>query len=865
MANDLEIRIGAELSEIKGALNSLQSELRETGTAGGRAGDKATKGFTGLERTINRATLAIGGFVSAYTAVQALRGVVRLSDQFAGFNAQLKLVTNSVDELNTAQREVYRIAQETRAPIQEVANTYATLSRSTAELEFSQEEIVRVLETVNKSIALTPVSAEAARASLTQFGQALSGDFKAGAQELNSILEQTPGLAIAIADGLDTIPANLKRMGEQGELSAERVFNALLRVSQEIDEQFKEVPMTVGGALTQLQNDVLTTFGEVDTSGLIASIQDLRDTLTDPGVQEGLMLLAQGLLGVASVSAEAASEFGNFGKQIAARFASMTGGLTDLDRIKLKIEDVDRAMSNSWMGRPMDYWFTADEDLPKIREQLVNELRAIEDQLGIAPQEEGETAEERTARLKEEADERLKLAKQVAEERAEKKRLEAEEKNRQKSIDKMIAGLNEEAATHGKSTAAIVAYRLENLGATQAEIDRAVALALTVEALEKKEQKDKDAKKAAEESARVQKQLASELLDVQARLLEAQGQTASATRMRLEAQYKDLIAGLREAGNEEGAGLVETLIDTEVSRAQFEEIKRQFDQTMSDLRAQQEAIANQVITGDLTPAVASDQQREAQAVALEQLTALTQQMQALAQATNDPQLVQGAQAATQALQQLGIQGMSGTAAAMADLRAQWDNLQRNFAKSAVNAGVDAVTQLFMDIAEGSKSAGDALKDFVRGFVASMAQIAARALATFLVLQLLDAVYPGLGRAVSVGMSAGASVNHGGGMAGTGPKRQVNPMLFMGAPRYHTGGMVGLKPDERPAILQTGEEVLSRQDPRNQANGGAPNGYRIVNVVDPSMAEEYINSAAGERAILNVISRNGGAVRESIGS
>ena len=39
------------------------------------------------------------------------------------------------------------------------------------------------------------------------------------------------------------------------------------------------------------------------------------------------------------------------------------------------------------------------------------------------------------------------------------------------------------------------------------------------------------------------------------------------------------------------------------------------------------------------------------------------------------------------------------------------------------------------------------------------------------------------------------------------------------------------------------------------------GVRIVNVVDPAMAGDYLNSSAGERTILNVLQRNAGAVKQ----
>lgn len=57
-------------------------------------------------------------------------------------------------------------------------------------------------------------------------------------------------------------------------------------------------------------------------------------------------------------------------------------------------------------------------------------------------------------------------------------------------------------------------------------------------------------------------------------------------------------------------------------------------------------------------------------------------------------------------------------------------------------------------------------------------------------------------------------SHGGGIIGFGQYSSIvrdNPLLYANAPRYHDG--YGLKADERRAILQTGETVLSRSDSR----------------------------------------------------
>lgn len=76
----------------------------------------------------------------------------------------------------------------------------------------------------------------------------------------------------------------------------------------------------------------------------------------------------------------------------------------------------------------------------------------------------------------------------------------------------------------------------------------------------------------------------------------------------------------------------------------------------------------------------------------------------------------------------------------------------------------------------------------------------------------------------------SSMNFGGGGGGAGDLLSTLGSFFMhrggiagvdgSATRYHTGGIAGLRPDEVPAILRKGEEVLTRSDPRHRANGSS---------------------------------------------
>lgn len=116
----------------------------------------------------------------------------------------------------------------------------------------------------------------------------------------------------------------------------------------------------------------------------------------------------------------------------------------------------------------------------------------------------------------------------------------------------------------------------------------------------------------------------------------------------------------------------------------------------------------------------------------------------------------------------------------------------------------------------------------------------------------------------------SSLFHNGGIAGTnsGMSRKVHPGLFSNAPRYHSGGIAGLAPDEVPAILKKGEEVLTQNDARHRDNAGGDGGgagTRIVNVLDPELARGFMESSQGERVILNHIKANAGAISQLVKS
>lgn len=109
------------------------------------------------------------------------------------------------------------------------------------------------------------------------------------------------------------------------------------------------------------------------------------------------------------------------------------------------------------------------------------------------------------------------------------------------------------------------------------------------------------------------------------------------------------------------------------------------------------------------------------------------------------------------------------------------------------------------------------------------------------------------------LKAGAQIIgmfHTGGVVGsTFNPRFAHPTVFANAVRYHTGGIAGLAPNEVPAILQRGEEVLTASDPRHRNNAGGDGGSTsvVVNVNMESGATEVSGTAGDARELGRKIS------------
>lgn len=357
-------------------------------------------------------------------------------------------------------------------------------------------------------------------------------------------------------------------------------------------------------------------------------------------------------------------------------------------------------------------------------------------------------------------------------------------------------------------------------------------------------------------ATKAEKELTDELARVRDRMAKIRGGAGGeVTRARLEREYQPLIEKLQRMGDTTGAADVRRLINVEADMAELTKLERQYQNVTDRMSIRERELQVQKDAGMLT-----ETQMRREVLTLHQQTAtevegLIPKMQSLATAT-------GSEEAINRVARLKVE--------VAALKSEADDVA-----TRINGEVEnAFTTMFEQIGSGAKSASDAFGDFARSVLAAINRIAAQKIAEELFGGMTKGGTGGLGGLVS-GFFKWAGFAGGGYVSGPGTATSDS------IPARLSAGEYVLRAD---AVRRVGIDFLHALNgglfaPRWSgqrlafADGGlvpavapAPaaspsQSVRIVNVIDPGMAADYLNSAAGEKTILNVLSRNGSAVRE----
>ena len=240
-----------ELQKMKGDSKGLNDNLSKTPGI-----------VDAIQKKMIQAGTAIAGVMGAKQLLQA-------SDQNAQITARLNLITDAPEQL---KEQIYQSANDARVAYTDSMNQVAKLGLLAKDAFNNTDEIVQFTNLMQKAFKVSGADAVEATSAMYQLTQAMAAG-KLQGDEFRSVMENAPMVAQAIAKHMNVSVGELKKLGAEGQITADIIKNALFSAGDDINAKFRTLPLTWSDIWTQAKNFALR---EMD--GILKKINQLANS-----------------------------------------------------------------------------------------------------------------------------------------------------------------------------------------------------------------------------------------------------------------------------------------------------------------------------------------------------------------------------------------------------------------------------------------------------------------------------------------------------------------------------------------------------------------------------------------------------------
>lgn len=249
------------------------------GAAQGSA-SRLAPALSSLSGPMAKVGMGVGALTVGYLALN--NALADNEDRWASYQQQLVNTLGTQGAASTSLYAVVDLANEVGLSVDASLQSFNRFARAKEEIGATNEELILMTETIMKLGRSSGVEAGAMQGAMMQLSQALASG-RLNGDELRSIMENMQPLAKAIAEGMGVGVGELKKMGAEGELTGQKIFEAILSQSGKANEEFEKMPKTVEQSKARMAN----AFDELgahigDTIGASKVMRTIIDAMTSP-------------------------------------------------------------------------------------------------------------------------------------------------------------------------------------------------------------------------------------------------------------------------------------------------------------------------------------------------------------------------------------------------------------------------------------------------------------------------------------------------------------------------------------------------------------------------------------------------------
>ena len=317
-------RLATEQQRTAAAAQRVATEQGKTATATARAAeaqDRAALAALRLKQAQERGAATARRYGDAMGRLQTLLAfagvtltagsIVGMADAYTTLQNKLQPVTSSQAQVNELTGEMFELANRTRSEVGATTQAFVRFDRAMKGLGRSQNDTIRLTETINKALIVSGSTTQEAQSALLQLSQAFNSG-RLNGDEFRAVSENMPMVLDALSKSMKVPVGALKELGSEGKITSGELIKALDLIEAEVDAAFAKTTPTIAQAFVVLRNSASQFFGELNnatgvTNGIASALLILADNIDRVAVYLAtavaiLPLLSGGLIAAAAAT-----------------------------------------------------------------------------------------------------------------------------------------------------------------------------------------------------------------------------------------------------------------------------------------------------------------------------------------------------------------------------------------------------------------------------------------------------------------------------------------------------------------------------------------------------------------------------------
>lgn len=261
------------------SLGRLADSAKNAETASGqldRASKSSSKSISEVTRESDRASRSMRALASAIKPVAAslaaafsVRALTQYADTWSDMTSLVRVNIGAHEDAAEVMGRLADIARSTYSSLELTAQGFAQNAFTLNALGKTTKEQLDYTAALNNALVVSGAKGQQAQMVQDSLNRAMAEGSLRG-QELQNVLNYGSTVATLLAKELGVNVTQLREVAKEGRITADVIFNALVKNMEQLEKTAESMPATVGDAFLLLRNSVLQAVGVFDQANGIS-------------------------------------------------------------------------------------------------------------------------------------------------------------------------------------------------------------------------------------------------------------------------------------------------------------------------------------------------------------------------------------------------------------------------------------------------------------------------------------------------------------------------------------------------------------------------------------------------------------------